>query len=163
MNYTHYIGEPGTGKTTLMWEKLRELREQEQDELVKEGYVRYHKFAEQRVIVLGVYEEGAVFAGTDRLAKTAPPKFREWIVANREKYDGWLLLSEGERFSNAPTLDHLFEHCNMKLVCLKVSEEELERRRAARNNVQNESWMKGMRTRIENLCNKYPHEVEMID
>lgn len=162
MNYTHYIGEPGTGKTTLMWEKLRELREQEQDELVKEGYVRYHKFAKQKVIVFGVYEEGAVFAGTDRLAKTAPPKFREWIVANREKYDGWLLLSEGERFSNVPTLDHLFEHCNMKLVCLKVSEEELERRRAARNNTQNASWVKGMRTRIENLCKAYPHTVEYI-
>lgn len=162
MNYTHYIGEPGTGKTTLMWQKLRELREQEQDELVKEGYIRYHKFAEQKVIVFGVYEEGAVFAGTDRLAKTAPPKFREWIVANREKYEGWLLLSEGERFSNTPTLDHLFEHCNMKLVCLKVSEGELERRRAARNNTQNASWMLGMKTRIANLCNRYPHEVEMI-
>jgi hypothetical protein len=159
MNYTHYIGEPGTGKTTLMWEKLRALREVEQDELVKEGYVRYHKFTKQKVIIFGVYEEGAVFAGTDRLAKTAPPKFREWIVANKEKYADWVLLSEGERFSNSPTLDWLFAETDMHLVSLKVSEEELERRRAARNNTQNESWMKGMATRIANLCEKYPHEV----
>jgi hypothetical protein len=53
----------------------------------------------------------------------------------------------------------MFATGKMKLVLLKVSEEELERRRAARNNTQNESWMKGMRTRIENLCAKYPHEV----
>ena len=163
MNYTHFIGQPGTGKTTRMWEKLRELRKQEQDELVKEGYVRYHKFEEQKVIIFGVYEEGAVFAGTDRLAKTAPPKFREWIVANKEKYAGWVLLSEGERFSNSPTLDHLFEHTNMKLVCLEVSEAELERRRAARNNTQDPKWMKGMATRIANLCSKYPHEVLVLD
>ncbi len=162
MNYTHFIGEPGTGKTTLMWEKLRELRKVEQDELVKEGYVRYHKFAQQKVIIFGVYEEGQVFAGTDRLAKTAPPKFRECIVANKEKYVGWTLLSEGERFSNVPTLDCLFAETNMKLVCLEVSDAELERRRAARNNTQNESWLRGMRTRIVNLCNNYPHEVEVI-
>jgi hypothetical protein len=60
-------------------------------------------------------------------------------------------------------MDAMFdENIGMKLVCLVVSEEELERRRAARNNTQNESWMKGMRTRIENLCKRYPHEVEVL-
>jgi hypothetical protein len=45
------------------------------------------------------------------------------------------------------------------LILLTTSDEELERRRAARNNTQNESWMKGMKTRVNNLCNKFAHSV----
>jgi hypothetical protein len=160
MRYTHYMAVPGTGKTTLMWSKIRKLREVEKEEIVKEGYVRYHRFDQQKTIVFGVYEEGAVFAGLDRLAKTAPPKFRDWISANKDKYKDWQLLSEGERFSNVPTLDHLFEHCDMNLVLLQVSPEELQKRRAARNNTQNEKWLQGMQTRINNLAKKYKHTVE---
>jgi hypothetical protein len=59
-------------------------------------------------------------------------------------------------------MDAMFAEESMKLMCLRVSEEELERRRAARNNVQSASWMKGMRTRIANLCSKYPHEVKVL-
>jgi hypothetical protein len=79
-------------------------------------------------------------------------------VDNAEKYEDYGVLSEGERLSNNPTLDAMFATGNMKLVLLVVSEEELARRRQARNNVQNEKWLKGMVTRINNLCNKYPHE-----
>jgi hypothetical protein len=60
-------------------------------------------------------------------------------------------------------MDAMFAEESMKLVCLRVSEEELERRRAVRNNTQNESWMKGMRTRIANLCKQYPHTIEVND
>lgn len=159
MNYIHYFGLPGTGKTTLMWAKLAELRENEEDQFVKEGLIKYHIFPKQKVIIIGEYVEGKVFSGLDATSKAIGPKFREWVVANKEKYDGWLLMSEGERFSNSAMLDHLFEHTKMKLVCLKVDEAELERRRAARNNTQDPKWMKGMQTRIDNLCSKYPHQV----
>jgi chloramphenicol 3-O-phosphotransferase len=85
------------------------------------------------------------------------------VLDNADRYADWGVFGEGERLSNNPTLDHLFEHCaNMKLVCLKVSEEELERRRQARNNTQDPKWMKGMQTRIDNLCAKYPHTVEVL-
>ena len=161
MKFTHYIGLPGTGKTTLMREKLAKLRKKEQDEMVADGPVKYHLFSKQKTIVFGIYDE-STFAGTDRLAKSVGPKFREWVVQNKELLRDWELFSEGERFSNNPTLDHLFEHCDMELVCLVVSEGELARRRAARNNTQNESWMKGMVTRVSNLCAKYPHTVEVL-
>ena len=158
MQLCYYIGEPGTGKTTRMRGILAELRKFEQDEFVKEGLVTYHLFAKQKVIVLGRYDDG-VFAGTDTWSKGVGPKFRQWLVDNAEKFADYGVLGEGERLSNNPNLDAMFATGKMKLVLLKVSEEELERRRAARNNTQNESWMKGMRTRIANLCAKYPHEV----
>jgi hypothetical protein len=162
MRVTYYIGVPGTGKTTLMRGLLAEYSKVEEPEFVKEGYVTYHKFPKQRVIVLGRYDEGT-FAGTDTWAKSAGPKFRQWVLDNADRYADWGIFGEGERLSNNPTLDHLFEHCaNMNLVCLKVSEEELERRRQARNNTQDPKWMKGMQTRIDNLCAKYPHTVEVL-
>ena len=161
MRITYYIGVPGTGKTTLMRSILAEYSKVEESEFVKEGYVTYHKFPKQKVIILGRYDEGT-FAGTDTWAKTAGPKFRQWVLDNAERYADWGVYGEGERLSNNPTLDHLFEYCQMKLICLKVSEEELQRRRDARNNTQDPKWMKGMQTRIDNLCAKYPHTVEVL-
>ena len=161
MRIVYYIGQPGTGKTTRMREILAEYSKVEEPEFVKEGLVTYHRFNKQKVIVLGRYDEGT-FAGTDTWSKGVGPKFREWLTANRETYSDWTCLGEGERLSNAPNMDAMFNEESMKLVCLRVDEAELERRRASRNNTQNESWMKGMRTRIENLCKAYPHEVEVI-
>ena len=158
MKLTHYIGVPGTGKTTLMRNLLEEFRKVETDDLVKEGLITYHKFNKQKIIILGIYDD-SVFAGTDRLSKSCGPKFRQWILDNFEKYSDWGVLSEGERFSNQPTLDAMFATGNMKLVLVTVPSEELERRRKARNNTQNETWMKGMETRIRNLCSKYEHTV----
>ena len=161
MKVTFFIGVPGTGKTTLMREKLAKLRKVEQDELVAEGMVKYHRFNEQKVLILGIYDE-STFAGTDRLAKSCGPKFREWVVDNAESYEGWELLLEGERFMNDKTMPSLFQQESMKLVCLKVTEEELVRRREARNNTQNETWLKGMTTRVQNVCNTYLHEVREV-
>ena len=161
MFVTFFIGVPGTGKTTLMREKLAEFRKVEQDELVAEGMVKYHRFNEQKVLILGIYDE-STFAGTDRLAKSCGPKFREWLVNNVETYEGWELVMEGERFMNDKTLPLLFEQESMNLVCLKVTEEELVRRREARNNTQSSTWLKGMATRVQNVCNTYLHEVREV-
>jgi hypothetical protein len=161
MRIVYYIGCPGVGKTTRMREILAEYSKVEQPEFVKEGLVTYHKFAKQKVLILGRYDDGT-FAGTDTWSKGVGPKFRQWLIDNRETYQDWGVFGEGERLSNQPSMDAMFEEESMKLVCLTVSEDELERRRAARNNTQNESWMKGMRTRIENLCKRYSHEVEVI-
>ena len=157
MFVTFYIGQPGTGKTTLMREKLAKLRKVEQDELVADGMVKYHKFEKQKVLVLGIYDE-STFSGCDKLAKSVGPKFREWLINNAETYEGWELVMEGERFMNKPSLDSLFQQESMKLVCLKVSEEELVRRREARNNTQSSTWLKGMTTRVANVCDNYRHE-----
>ena len=161
MKIVYYIGQPGTGKTTLMRSILSEYSKAEEPEFVKEGLVTYHRFNTQKVIILGKYDEGT-FAGTDTWSKGVGPKFRQWLIDNRETYQDWGCFGEGERLSNAPNMDAMFAEESMKLVCLEVSEEELERRRAARNNTQDPKWMKGMRTRIENLCKRYPHEVEVL-
>jgi hypothetical protein len=141
-----------------MREILSSLREKEEDQFLKEGYVTFHCFSGQKTLVLGRYDDG-VFSGTDTWAKTAGPKFREWVALNAERFEGWQVYGEGERLSNNPSLDFLLEYTELDLVCLTVSEEELQRRREARGNTQNETWLRGMATRIRKLCEKYPHRV----
>lgn len=161
MKITFYIGQPGTGKTTLVRGILEEFRKVEKDEFVEDGMVKYHRFNKQKVLILGIYDD-STFAGTDRLAKSVGPKFRQWLVDNAETYADWGLVMEGERFMNDKTLPLLFEQESMKLVCLKVTEEELVRRREARNNTQSFTWLKGMATRVQNVCNTYLHEVREV-
>lgn len=141
---------------------IEDLRKKEQDEEVKEGLVIYHRFPQQKVIVLGRYD-GSTFDGTDRMSKGVGPKFREWLSANKEDLEGWTILGEGERFSNQPNLDAMFENADMELVCVSVGEEELNKRHAKRGEEQNESWRKGMSTRISNLCKKYDHTLLIND
>jgi hypothetical protein len=158
MNLTHYFGVPGSGKTTLMREKISKLKETEEGEFVEEGLVKYHRFPSQKTLILGIYDD-RTFSGTDAWSKGVGPKFRVWLQENFEKYSGWSVFSEGERLSNKPNLDAMFATGAMELVLVDVSQETLNERRAARNNTQNESWMKGMETRIRNLCAAYPHTV----
>ena len=156
MHVVFYIGQPGTGKTTFVRMLLSDLVKVEPGELVADGMVKYHKFEKQKTLVLGIYDE-STFAGTDRLSKSCGPKFREWLVNNVETYEGWEMIMEGERFMNDKTLPLLFQQERMELVCFKVSEEELYRRREARKNTQDPKWLKGMATRVQNVCNKYVH------
>ena len=155
MKIKYYIGQPGVGKTTLVRQIIETLGT---GEVVKEGLVIYHKFPETKTIVLGLYDD-SVFSGTDRTSKGVGPKFRAWLEKAQTEYYDWTIIGEGERLSNNPNLDAMFAAGDMELILVTVSDDELERRRAARNNTQNQTWMKGMNTRISNLCTKYKHTV----
>jgi dephospho-CoA kinase len=153
MKIIGYIGEPATGKSTLMRSIMAGLGE---GTLVKEGVVVYHLFPETQSIVLGIYD-GQVFSGTDRLSKAVGPKFRAWLTnlaANRE-YEDFTIYWEGERFSNAPSLEHMYATCPTTIYLLEADSETLEQRHKARDN-QNETWLKGMKTRVRNLAEKFP-------
>jgi hypothetical protein len=155
MKIRYYIGRPGVGKSTLMREIMSKLGE---SELVKEGLVVYHKFEKEKTLVLGIYDDH-VFSGTDRWSKGVGPKFREWLASMAQTHPDWTILGEGERLSNNPNLDAMFEFGDMELFLVTVDNEELARRHAARGEAQSESWQKGMATRIVNLCKKYKHFV----
>ena len=59
------IGEPAAGKSTVMRDFIARLGRKE---VVKEGLVAYTLYAEDKVMVAGIYDE-QVFSGTDRLSK----------------------------------------------------------------------------------------------
>jgi hypothetical protein len=150
-------GEPASGKSTIMRKFISGL--QGAGIVKKEGLVAYTEFAEDKVIVAGIYDE-AVFSGTDRTAKSCGPKFREWLAAKNAEpeWNDWKFYFEGERFSNSKFFDFFFDECDREDVTvyfLKADEELLNERNASRSN-QNESWRKGMATRMRNLRTNYP-------
>jgi GTPase SAR1 family protein len=151
-------GEPASGKSTIMRKFISGL--QGTGIVKKEGLVAYTEFAEDRVIVAGIYDE-AVFSGTDRTAKSCGPKFRDWLAAKNSDsdYDDWTFYWEGERFSNSKFFDFFRDECSdVTIYYLNADEETLNERNANRSN-QNSSWRKGMATRMRNLREGYPVKI----
>lgn len=148
------IGEPASGKSTAMRKFLSSLKSE--PEVKKEGLVVYTVYALDKVIVAGIYDE-KVFSGTDRLSKGCGPKYREWLrdKTNDESYSDWTFYWEGERFSNSKFFDFFFnELSEVKVGILEIDEQTLNERNLSRSN-QNDSWRKGMKTRINNLKTNY--------
>jgi ABC-type dipeptide/oligopeptide/nickel transport system ATPase component len=149
------IGEPASGKSTVMRNFISTLGE---GLVVKEGLVVYTLYKDEKVIFAGKYEPGVTFCGTDTLSKGCGPKYREWIqtMNTNPLYDDFTFYFEGERFSNSKFFDFFFKDCpNVKIFYLEADDSVLEERNKNRSN-QNDSWRKGMRTRIMNLKNNYP-------
>jgi hypothetical protein len=152
------IGQPGSGKTTVMRNFLKTLSGE--GAVVKEGLVVYTIYSEAKTIVAGIYDEG-VFSGTDRTAKSCGPKYREWLLdkVNDAEYGDWAFYFEGERFSNSKFFDFFVNECpDVTLHLLEADQETLNERNAARSN-QNDKWRKGMATRMRNLRDAYPVKV----
>jgi ABC-type dipeptide/oligopeptide/nickel transport system ATPase component len=153
MKIVGLIGEPASGKSTVMRKLISQLGK---GNVQKEGLVAYTIFPNDKVIVAGIYDE-QVFSGTDRLSKGCGPKYREWLTAKNAdlKFSDWVFYWEGERFSNSKFFDFFRDECSgVDIYYLTVDKETLDNRNANRSN-QNESWRKGMATRMRNLCEGY--------
>jgi len=155
MKIIGFIGEPASGKSTVMREIISSFK--------GVGYVRkiglivYTFYHDDKAIVAGIYDD-QVFSGTDRLSKSCGPVYREWIkeMVDDPDFDDYTFYWEGERFSNNKFFDFFFQECPDPLIYyLEVNEEVLNERNQARSQ-QNDTWRKGMKTRMNNLKNKYP-------
>jgi hypothetical protein len=78
MKVVAIFGEPGCGKTTLMRRVLCDLGFAKDSLLEDFKLVPYHKH--ENKYVLGKYEEGEVFAGTDRMSMAVQPEASFWTV-----------------------------------------------------------------------------------
>jgi hypothetical protein len=147
-------GQPGSGKTTIMRNFLSTLGG---SSVHKESLVVYTMFPAEKVIVAGIYDEN-VFSGTDRLSKGCGPSYREWLKNKKDdpEWTDWRFYWEGERFSNSKFFDFFYEdYPDSTIYMLEADEETLNKRNEERSN-QNDSWRKGMATRMKNLSSRYP-------
>ena len=142
-------GSPGTGKTTL-FRKFMEGKEFNQVEPTKLVSASFN--SERDLYILGKYEEGETFAGTDRLSMAVQPPLQEWIASSHSN-----ILFEGDRVFNQSFLEFCMGLPETELVItyLKAPKETLEQRYKDRGSDQSEKFLKGRETKYSNLLSNF--------
>ena len=141
-------GEPGCGKTTLMWKLVEHFQVEPKYEQVK--LVPY--LQKDNVYILGKYEKGEVFAGTDRMSMAVQPeavKFLEGLPSNS------IVLYEGDRLFNSSFLEILLDNYDLSIVYLKTDRNIREERYKERGSNQNEKWLAGRESKVSNILSNF--------
>lgn len=139
-------GVPGTGKTTLMRKFMEQNNSWEQCSPAELLTAEYNKKLD--LYVLGKYEEGDVFAGTDKLSMAVQPKIQKWIQSCDSN-----IIFEGDRIFNKSFFDFLLKEPEIQLllIFLKSSQETLIKRYKQRGSNQSETFLKGRETKYNNI------------
>ena len=105
------------------------------------------------ILVIGRYENGQDFGGTDRLSYGTISKFRDFIDQEAPKHKHIFL--EGDRFFRAKDLEWLLDNHDVKVYILTVSDDEEKRRHIKREDTQTEKWLRGRRSQISNILTNF--------
>lgn len=153
-------GSPGTGKTTL----FRKFMEDKQWlDVAPAKLVAASYNTERDLYILGKYEEGETFAGTDRLSMAVQPPLQEWIASHNCN-----ILFEGDRVFNQSFLEFCMVLPNTELVVVFLSapKDILEQRYIARGSDQSEQFLRGRETKYSNLLSNFdlmPYITEFVN
>jgi broad-specificity NMP kinase len=142
-------GSPGTGKTTL-FRKFMEGKTWERVEPKKMLPALYCK--ELDLYVLGKYEDGETFAGTDRLSMAVQPIAQSFVSECQSN-----ILFEGDRIFNQSFLEFAMglPNTDLQVVFLKAPKTILEARYKDRGSDQSEQFLKGRETKYSNLLSNF--------
>lgn len=147
-------GGPGTGKTTLMksfmghngWKYCDSTK-----------YVPFHNLGDS--LILGRYEPGVIFGGTDRMSMAAQPEVQRFIGGL--VFDSSPLgqtknvIFEGDRLFNSSFLEFcLVSGFDLGIMILNEPQPmEIVRRYQERNSNQDPAWVAGRVSKVENIKN----------
>ena len=137
-------GEPGSGKTTLMRQMINDLS-------VEPKYNSYKLvpyLQKDNIYILGKYEDGELFSGTDRMSMAVQPeaiKFLATLPSNS------IVFFEGDRLFTASFLEHCLDNYDLKIIYLSTKKEIRQNRYKDRGSNQNKTWLQGRETKINNI------------
>lgn len=162
MTTVHYIvGEPGVGKSWIV-------------DRLTEGYHRvprgprpryedlYETHEPPQTATLRAIELGARrgphpdgYPGTDAMSMTAIVDVHRWLVSRDDAIRPQVpVLGEGARLGVQRLVQACAEGDHLLHVHLIINPDRAAAQRAARGSMQNESWIKGARTRAENFAHR---------
>jgi hypothetical protein len=145
MKLIYLIGVPGTGKSTIMKQFMETQNSWKQERVT--DLLDTHVSGQVRV--LGKYEEGETFSGTDRLSMAVAPKAVEWISTKPDE----VIFGEGDRLNNAGFFTAAGD--DLTIIHLTVSDAERERRYKQRGSDQSEKFIQTTRTKCANILEKF--------
>jgi len=102
----------------------------------------------ENIYVLGKYEEGETFSGTDRMSMAVQPEAVKFLT---EVDDKSIVLFEGDRLFNTSFLEHCLDNYDLDIVFLDTDREVREERYKERGSNQNETWLQGRETKVANI------------
>lgn len=148
-HFLYVIGEPGTGKSTLVAELAKGA---EAVPVNGDSFNRtMHVGTDPLVVEIGERRER--FPGTDALAMNVQPKVEHWIGVTEHEH----FLAEGDRLANARFFDYLVAaEIRLLVARLYVGERTQLARLTARGQRQDGSWLRGRRTKVERLAATFP-------
>ena len=141
-------GEPGCGKTTLMRRVIEYINPEPKYNEVK--LVPYMQ--KDNIYILGKYEDGEVFSGTDRMSMAVQPEAIKFIDSLPE-YS--ILLYEGDRLFTASFLEYCVYQHDTKIIYLKTDKSVRQERYKERGSEQNETWLAGRETKVSNIMTNF--------
>ncbi len=144
------VGEPATGKTTLVRAVLKRMGKEYTDFKFRLVYGRQFPSG---LFVLGIFRDGEVFGGTDRLSMAVQPDAVRFL---RKVPDQATVLFEGDRLTRAGFLraagDGLF------LFVLEASASEKEKRHRDRADTQKPTFHRSRATLVARIASDFPSE-----
>ena len=154
-------GEPASGKSTLMLAVIGNwLRWTGEGRAVKWGSrgLVTSIYPGAKVAIIGFYEPGQTFGGTDRLSMSIQPEAAQFLAAlsSDEHWDGWQVFFEGDRLFTSKFI-HFVLHQNIpaRFFVLTCSEEALEKRHKQRADSQDARWLAGRKTKAKNIVQEF--------
>ena len=146
------FGEPGSGKTTLM-KKLME--KYGFDKTINESFklVPFHKRG--NIFILGKYEDGQVFGGTDRMSMAVQPQAIKFLENLNKAAPDSVVIFEGDRLSTSSFLEHCFENYETSMFYLNTNKDVRTERYKERGSNQDETWLRGRESKINNIRSNF--------
>jgi dephospho-CoA kinase len=137
-------GEPGSGKSTLMKRLIQYYSvEPKYNEVKLVPYLQ-----KNNIYILGKYEEGEVFSGTDRMSMAVQPEAIKFCASLPENS---IVLFEGDRLFTASFLEDCMDKYNLEIIHLFANKDIQKQRYLERGSEQNETWLRGRETKIANI------------
>ena len=149
----YIIGLPGTGKSTIMKDFMstRSWSAERVTDLLD-------THISDNIRVLGKYEEGETFSGTDRLSMAVAPKAIEWISTAPDE----VIVGEGDRLNNKAFFEAAKTVGELHIIHLTVSDEERERRYKERGSDQSDKFISTVRTKVKNIVEQFGDQVTLF-
>jgi dephospho-CoA kinase len=143
-------GEPATGKTTLMF-KLIDMADDwvtcKPEKLLDALYSKT-----LNTYILGKYEKGSTFQGTDRLSMAVQPDAEKFISSLNYEDSDVNVIFEGDRLFNSKFLEHCSKNTKrFNIILLQVAADIVKQRHINRNDTQTEKFINGRKTKLDNI------------
>ena len=137
-------GNPGSGKSTLMKRLIEYYTPEKKYDVFK--LVPY--LQNNNIYILGKYDEGEVFSGTDRMSMAVQPEAIKFLASLPADS---IVLYEGDRLFTASFLEDCAEKYDLKIVHISTRADVREERYKERGSNQNVTWLQGRESKINNI------------